>query len=196
MLKGEINEDKLFITRELGSSYKNNNFFMKLFSTELAKMGNPMVAGSRISYVIVSTEKEKTEKKVLAGYKMRELEMYKTSQSYIGPPNEFIYPKENLDYLHYIEKTLMKPLDQLFNVAFKEILLDLNTIGYKPKSRCKFIGIANPIKMIFGFIKDELKTLDKNQSLSNTDKFLYLSDKIEKFPKWFIEEREKLGFLV
>ena len=191
LLKNEIAVENLAIIRELGSTYKNPNFFMKLFSTELAKMGNPMAPGSRIEFLVVKIEKEKTEKKVLAGYKMREIDMFKISQTYDGPPDPFIYPKEPLDYLHYIEKTLMKPIDQLFQIAFLKELYKYKEFGYKPTSRCKFVSIETPIKMIFAFLTSSLKEM-KNIDMLDTEKFQILADKLASFPQNFIDYRNTL----
>ena len=74
---------------------------------------------------------------------------------------------EKIDYTYYIEKALMNPINQLFEVGFKDTIEKLQYIYYKPNSRSKEIRLDRPVLMILRMIQNkfnfhEVKTQIKN----------------------------------
>ena len=98
---------KMSVTREIGSNYKpNSSYPLKLFSDELKRMNHPIQAGDRIDYVFVrSSDPERNSKQ---GYKMRLHEHFWQN-----------HQNEPLDCLHYVEKILQNPIDQIFYLGYK-----------------------------------------------------------------------------
>ena len=52
--RGKIFWRNFVVIKGLGSHYKNENYFMKVFSDELHKMGKPVRAGERLEFLIVN----------------------------------------------------------------------------------------------------------------------------------------------
>ncbi|MGL6137789.1 MAG: DNA polymerase domain-containing protein, partial [Planktothrix sp.] len=92
---GKVGKEKLVITRELGSNYKQENFFMKVFSDRLAQMGKPQRPGDRLEFVVCDIEGD------YLGEKLFLLED-------ALDPN---FPHK-IDYNYYVEKALQNPLTQ------------------------------------------------------------------------------------
>jgi DNA polymerase elongation subunit (family B) len=68
------------------------------------------------------------------------------------------YPAEDIDYLYYVEHSLMNPLDQLFNIAYTNVLPKYEGIGYTPQySRCHYCSMNTPFKMMGKLITDLIK---------------------------------------
>lgn len=68
------------------------------------------------------------------------------------------YPSENIDYLYYVEHSLMNPLDQLFGIAYGGLLAKYEGIGYSPQySRCHYCSMNTPLKMMGKLITDLTK---------------------------------------
>ena len=144
---------------EMGSNYKSENYSMNLFSNNLAKQGTIIKSGDRIEFIVIMTREEeenlsikvkKDHHKIYVGNKMREIDMWEKDLS-----------KEEIDYIYYISKGLQDPFDYMFSVGHKDILKDprLTYVGYTPvcvKSKCKFIHVKEPIKMITLLVEDLL----------------------------------------
>lgn len=132
---------------ELGSDYKEEGYYMNVFSKNLAKWGQPVKPGDRIEYIIVQTHEEAagTSEKLNVGYKCREIKMWEEDEN-----------REGIDYEYYVEKGLQKQYDDLFYVGYKKIITDpkMKDIGYNPQSRCHFVHCSTPIKMITAIVKD------------------------------------------
>lgn len=208
LLRGEIKpKGRLTIIRGLGKSYKNNNYFMKVFSDELRRMGKPVNPGDRLEYVVVKTQEEKNGQKMPLGKKMRAIEMWEDSQEVAkaakkkskfkvvnAPPSptaDSVYPPEDIDYVYYIEHLFMNSIDQLFEVGYFQNLPQYSMIGFKPEhSRCHFASIQTPVKMIAKIINDQMKAY---AGYDNTDeeKFAAIADQLEERPKWFKEARQR-----
>lgn len=145
LLDGKVSYEDLTVIRELGSNYKSNSFFMKVFSDYLKKTGKIVLPGDRLDFVII-----KDETATLLGHKMRLTEQYVEK---IGRENE-----EKIDYNYYIEKVLMNPINQLFAVGFKDEIDKLRCISYKPTNRHKEIHMDKPVQII-------LKMMERGYSL-------------------------------
>lgn len=111
----QIKWSDLVMIKGLGSNYKNKNYFMKIFSDELLKIGKPANPGERLEYLIV-----RSNQKQLLGYKMRLPSTYLERSQSEQP--------EHIDYIYYIEKILKNCIEQLFKVGYKD---ELNTLHNK-----------------------------------------------------------------
>jgi DNA polymerase elongation subunit (family B) len=81
MFKGELRpRGNLTVIKQLGSDYKAENYFMKVFSDELARIGKPAAPGERLEYVVVRTRAEIENGEVVKlGLKMRDIDMWEDS---------------------------------------------------------------------------------------------------------------------
>lgn len=88
LLRGQVQaKGNLTVIRELGADYKNSNYFMKVFSDELRRMGKPVNSGDRLEYVVVRTDREvSTGQEVPLGMKMRAIEMWEDAQEEAKKP--------------------------------------------------------------------------------------------------------------
>lgn len=202
LLRGEVPpRGNLTIIRELGSEYKAAGYFMKVFADELRRMGKPANPGDRLEYIVVRTPEEEAGDDVPLGKKMRAIEMWEDAQK--GPKPEktedekafeievkteaAIYPPEDVDAEYYIEHVLMNPLDQLFEVGYTDHP-SFTTIGYKPQfSRCHFVSIRTPVKMIVSIVKDYLRGLEG----SRREKLGMIATMVEGLPEWFLDQLPK-----
>jgi len=166
-------KDNLTIVRELGANYKNTSYFLKVYSDELRRLGKPVNAGDRVVYVIVKSryELEHPNEKILTGKKMRSIEAWLEE---INTKN-----RENIDYMYYLEKIIINPIDQLFSIGYMRELKILDShIQYESRhSRCNKIPISSPIKLLARMINDYL--LDKNHTL--LDIGYYIEDIMPKY---------------
>ena len=199
-LKGNVPITDLTVTRGIGANYKQDGYFIKVFAGELARMGNPVEPGDRVSSLIVKTVRETQGIKVPLGEKMRLPEMYKVSlechanpEKFTAAEKEFIYPLEQPDILYYLGHSFMNPLDQLFEVGFKD-LEKYPTIGYQPVyGRCNFAPIKTPIKMIVKLIEDFFKFYVKNGiEKTDSEKYAHISEVLEDLPYWSEKGKKKI----
>lgn len=140
LLAGQVPYDDLIIVRGLGGNYKNDSYFMKVFADELHKAGKPVNPGDRLDFLIVEQADA-----TLLGKKMRLREQYLESLETDSP--------EQIDYMYYIEKALMNPINQLFEVGFQSTIPQLSNIFYRPTNRHKPIYLDQPVKMIVRMIE-------------------------------------------
>jgi DNA polymerase elongation subunit (family B) len=135
LLNNEIDYQDLVIIRELGSNYKSESFFMKVFSEELRKACKIVNPGDRLDFLICEDPNA-----TLLGQKMRLTDQYTASLK-----TDSIL---KIDYMYYIEKVLMNPMNQLISVGFKDIIEKLNYISYKPSNRHKPIYLTKPVQIL------------------------------------------------
>lgn len=107
LLHKKVPWNKLTIIRSLGSNYKAPTYFMKVFGDELQKLGKPAKPGDRLDYLIVVSKNEER----LLGMKMRLPETYLER---LGTPDS-----EQIDVGYYIEKVVMKSIEQLVQVGYR-----------------------------------------------------------------------------
>lgn len=150
---------------ELGSEYKQDNYFMNVFANYLASKGMPVKAGDRIEYLIVRTKYEiETRTTQLVGQKCREFSMWEADPE-----------RESIDYGYYIEKGIQEQFDFLFQVGNMNVINDprLVGVGYQPQfsykrngeleignSRRKFIHFSSPVLMISSLYEDYIRLTD------------------------------------
>lgn len=112
--------EDLLVARKMGSSYKEEHYFMNVFSQELKRLGKPAEAGERLEYLIVKVseeaEREYTERdgKVYTGHKMRLPETFVERLESDKP--------EPIDAIYYIDHLLKGHVEQIFEVAFRDKL--------------------------------------------------------------------------
>lgn len=135
LLDGQVPYEDLVIIRGLGANYKSNSYFMKVFSDELKKAGKIVNPGDRLDFVIVEDPSA-----TLLGHKMRLAEQYRDSLNTDNP--------ERIDYNYYIEKVLMNPINQLFEVGFKDVIAQLRHVSYRPTNRHKPRYLDQPVEII------------------------------------------------
>lgn len=195
LILDKIDPNNLSITRGIGANYKNDGYFIKVFAGELARMGKPVQPGDRISVLYVKTQKELDDPKadVPLGLKMRMIEMWYESQEEEKNPKasdeelQFMYPVENLDYLYYLEHTLLNPIDQLLSTGYKQYLSTYEELGYNPVySRRHFTSITSPLKMICSIIRDNFDKY-KGKLIKESKKYMMSAEILEKLPDKFLE---------
>jgi DNA polymerase elongation subunit (family B) len=189
----------LSIIRGLGASYKQQSYFMKVFSDELRHMGRPANPGDRLEYVVVKTKDELNNLEVPLGKKMRSLEMwqesreaYKTGVLAEGVDSRYVYEKENIDVIYYLEHVYMNAIDQLFSIGYMKDLQDIeDKVGYQPQaSRRQFGSIKFPLKMIAKMFDDKMKEMSE-YSNPHKEKIMHVAKCLKELPEWFSSERKK-----
>jgi DNA polymerase elongation subunit (family B) len=153
LLNDKFEAKNLAKVTELGSDYKEENYYMNVFAKNLIMWGKPVKPGDRLEYIIVKTQEElATGKEISVGMKCRELTMWQEN------PN-----REIIDYEYYIEKGLQTQYDDLFDVGYHDITSDkrFEYVGYQPQfSRCHFVHFKEPVRMITAMVKDYFKASD------------------------------------
>lgn len=107
LVNGEVNIEKLLVTKSLRGYYKNPNQIAHKVLAErigLRDSGNKPGAGDRMNYAYIKN----TDKKALQGDK-------------IETPDFIKQNKLELDYGHYISNQIMKPLLQLYALELEKI---------------------------------------------------------------------------
>lgn len=107
----------LVLVRGLGSNYKSDSYFLKVFSDEIMKIGKPAQAGDRLEYVVVDPSIGygwDGETKLLLGHKMRLISTYLERQNSDNP--------EPISVEYYIENLLKNSVEQIFYIGYKDKL--------------------------------------------------------------------------
>lgn len=125
LLARSVSYHELTFIRGYSGTYKQENYFMKIFGDQLSIAGKPIFPGDRIDYLVVKCDQnkpclEESGKEAIRpdgwydklGYKLRTPELYLE-----GLVSE--YP-EQIDNMYYIEKVYMNCLEQLIQVGFQE----------------------------------------------------------------------------
>jgi len=144
LINGNININKLIITKSLRGNYKNpKQIAHKVLADRIGKRdpGNKPKVGDRIAYVYFKSNK----KKVLQSEK-------------IETPKYIIDNKLQIDYQHYITNQIMKPVQQLFALVLEDMVLFKKKKGHTLRSWNKEKNILKN-KSINN--EDYLKKLDK-----------------------------------
>lgn len=132
-----IDWSEMILIRGMGSNYKSQNYFMKVFGDELAKAGKPAVSGERLEFVICDIPNEN-----LLGKRMK-------------LPEDFLEQGLQIDKLYYIDHLLKNSIERLFRSAYPQLLEKMKEIGYKPKGRFHFISLEKPVKLIHRMLIDQ-----------------------------------------
>ena len=136
----------IVIVRQLSAFYKNENYFLNVFSKRLKSLGHLVNAGDRLEYLIIKNPEEK-----LLGNKMVTLDMFQEGGY-------------ELDTLYYLDHNLKNPIDQLFSIGHKEELKEYQDFGFRTKR--KLIPVSTPIAMFVEAFKHNAKLEDVKEFLS------------------------------
>jgi DNA polymerase elongation subunit (family B) len=146
-MNNKIDYNLLKSTRELGSHYKQPSFYMKVFADELRKKNKIVNPGDRLEFLIVENSSA-----TLVGQKMILTSDYLESLQTDHP--------FQIDYMHYIEKVIMNPLDnQLFSIGFADHIVKLNHIQYTPGRKRIPLTLKNITEMIFYMLKNKINIM-------------------------------------
>lgn len=146
LMNGKVDHKQLSVIRELGANYKKDTYFMKIYSDYLRSIGKIVNPGDRLEYLVVVDESSK-----YFGNKLRLPETYLESQKTDKPLM--------INYMYYLEKVLMKQIDQLISVGYKNEIAKFDYIGFKPTGRSNFVGLNTPVKLM-------IKMLEKGINLN------------------------------
>lgn len=135
LLDGEIPLKHLSIVKGLSAAYKSDSAQMKVFADELKKAGKIVNPGDRLDFIVVESPPGS-----LMGQKMRLLEQYNENP-------------EKIDHTYYIEKAIMNPINQLFEVGFKDVIAKLSHVYFKPNARSKEVRLDKPVLIILKMIQ-------------------------------------------
>ncbi len=145
---GHIDVKLLAISNELGSNYKNSNYFINRFAENLRTQGQIVSAGDRLIYLHC----EYPDKKYV-GDKLVLLSQF------LADPSLYTLEK------HYYLKHISSSLDQLFSIGHKSQLSSYSSYGIKnPKSK-KFVSVCSPLSTL-------LYALDKGYSYNDAKYFI------------------------
>lgn len=146
-VSGHVDYTLLKSTRELGSHYKQPSFYMKVFADELRKKNKIVNPGDRLEFLIIKNEDAKYvgQKMILTS---DYLESLKTDEPY------------EIDYMHYIEKVLVNPLDnQLFSIGFYNEINKLNHITYTPGRKRIPLTLKNITEMLYHMLNNNINIM-------------------------------------
>lgn len=103
LLKGNVDLNKLIITKSIKDNYKSNNLPHVAVAEKMKSRGKYVVSGTRINYIFVKTDNNKDPQYLKA-----------------EDPDWYIEKKGELeiDYLYYFEKQLINPLDEVLQVKY------------------------------------------------------------------------------
>lgn len=146
---GTIPIEEFIIIKGYTDSYKSENYSMKLFGEYLKAIGLPAQPGERLGYVVVDIPGEEK-----LGNKMRLVSQYIDSQKTSNP--------YKIDTLYYIDKALRGPIDQLFEVGYKN---EISKIKLKYEKGKKIYSLLNPVELVVKVLTDKKSNLEKNQDL-------------------------------
>jgi len=146
----EIPLKKMVMIKSLGSNYKSDTNFMKVFSDYLAEVGKPVQPGDRIEYAIVTTEADEK----LLGRRARTTEMLMELDS----KREEGSRGYGIDKEYYVKNLFTKSLETLFRAGYSKDLEKLTggkkKTGYGRKKTKEFIGVDEPVTLIRVFIEE------------------------------------------
>lgn len=105
LLDGNVSITDLTIRKTLRENYMSDKYYLKIFSDNLKKNGKIINPGDIVNYVIIQDSTTHG-----LGNKMRLVDDYLL--------NEGTNDAEVIDFNYYIKKELMRPIKQLFDIAF------------------------------------------------------------------------------
>jgi len=110
LLRGEFDFTDLTVIRSIGSGYKSETYFLKIFAEQLKVAGLGCSPGDRISYLVCEGDS-------LLGYRLKSDEMY-INNLQAGQPDK-------IDYRYYLENLFIKSFEQLWSVGYRKELNEL-----------------------------------------------------------------------
>jgi len=159
----KIKPEDLAIIKSVAASYKSDTYPMKVLSDNLKADGKPVQPGERIEYLIV-----KKEGVTKTGPRMRSLEQYYER-------------KEEIDFDYYL-KALKNPINQLISIGYKEEIKKFTHIQDRRTSRCKFVGLEEPITIYMNNMWRDKKVVKLSSKLEKAKD----EEKVRKVGKFII----------
>jgi len=175
LMNGKVDHKQLSVIRELGANYKKDTYFMKIYSDYLRSIGKIVNPGDRLEYLVVVDESSK-----YFGSKLRLPETYLESQKTDKPLM--------INYMYYLEKVLMKQIDQLISVGYKNEIAKFDYIGFKPTGRSNFVGLNTPVKLM-------IKMLEKGIDLRMILEGLKAPSPVVEIPKVVVKPKLTLKII-
>ena len=108
LVTGQVDYKELVSNKRFGANYKSDTAQMKIFADKLLAEGEKVSPGDRVGVLFVENDEAKYK-----GEKMMLVDKYETFLRDKDPET----PK--IDYVHYLENVLEKPLNQLLSIGFK-----------------------------------------------------------------------------
>ena len=152
LLNDKISYKLLKSSRELNAHYKQPSFYMKVFADTLRQKNNIVNPGDRLKFLVVADPTLE-----LLGQRMVLVKEYKESLTTTKP--------YKIDYLYYIEHTIMNPIDMIMGVGFKTTIDTLQDINYKPGRKRNPLTLRQPTEMLYYMIKNNLDIIQFKNSL-------------------------------
>lgn len=149
LFRGDVDIDRLVISKSLGAGYANDTASMKVFSDEMAKIGKPMVPGERHKFLVLDRPDKKR-----VGERMMLLQAFESGEC-----------NENIDYNYYYENLLMKKLDVTMNAEYKKYADELSKLELKVRGR-SYTG-CKPAKLLQCLVKLFPEPQDREIELSS-----------------------------
>jgi DNA polymerase elongation subunit (family B) len=158
LLKDEYSPTYLEKIITIGADVSEKYFSAK-FANNLAKAGKPTRPGDKIRFVVVkpkgtitvNEDGEKLDSSI--GNRCRDVELYEDDPK-----------RDPIDHEYYVKDGIQTQFDELFNVAYHDIVSvpEFKNVGYKPRfSRCHFVHFSHPVKMLVAMVKDYLDSSDE-----------------------------------
>ncbi len=211
----------LTIIRSIGADYANENYFIKVFADELARIGKPVAQGERPEYLVIRTQAEIDGEEVKLGLKMREIDMWEDSWNYYYPNNNMTSNKEKKVELEALPESFSKilgvtiekddkpiyPAENIDYLYYIEHLLmnpldQLFSVGYN-KQLENYGGIGftpQNSRAHFCSIQTPLKMVGKmiTDHIKGGGEFpsQEIIDKIKYLKEWFVESRASVDTIL
>jgi DNA polymerase elongation subunit (family B) len=143
LISGNISMEKLMITKALRSDYKNpESIGHNVLAERIGERdpGNKPKSGDRIKFVFIVNN----NKKALQGHRME-------------TPEFIIENNIKIDYIHYINNQIMKPLQQLIGLDIENILSKIGKHGIAKEYRKQIKKLGNDFPDLELFMKKKEK---------------------------------------
>ena len=131
LFDGNVDYENFIITRSLRDNYKSKSYFMKVFSDILTAEGTPAQPGERLPYIVYNNPGAK-----LVGQRMMLRDKYLANRDTV-----------KIDYIYYVDKILLLPVDQLVAAGYKKEINYLYNIKIRKNKMSKYVGIDKPVEM-------------------------------------------------
>lgn len=150
-LRMQLEDLKMY--KEYKGNYKQQNYELEVYARYLASNLRPIQPGDRVEYILA----KRADVSIRRGRKgewMRDPQLHQEQLENAKrnnlPPSQY----EVIDPVYYVQKQLMKPVEQLFQAAFRDELYELGWIGYQPRTKQKPISLFHPVEMILQMFLD------------------------------------------
>ena len=122
LVSGNVPLEKLIVTKSIKSSYKAKNLPHVCVANKMRERGLYVTSGTRIRYIFLKTDNAKDPQ-------------YLRAES----PDYYLEHKDTLeiDYIYYLEKQLVNPINEVLEVKFKKAKIMTNLLKLLKKGDIK-----------------------------------------------------------